>query len=204
MSSFYQDVIVEKSWQILKMLKQQIDFVLIGGWAVYLYAKGLKSKDIDVIVDYDQLNKLKSEYDVHKNERLKKYEIKKEGIDIDIYLPYFSDLGLPVIEILKYQEKVETFPLPKKEVLLITKQTAYQARKTSLKGQKDLIDIVSLMTLDDFNFHFYKKVLKKYDLTPYLDSLREMIVLIKEIPELGLNPHYFAKKKKEILEKLRS
>lgn len=204
MNRFYQDIVVEKSWQILKTLKKRIDFVLIGGWAVYLYTKGLKSKDIDFIIDYDQLEKLKSDYDVYKNERLRKYEIKKEGIDIDIYLPHFSHLGLPIIEIIQLQDKIETFALPKKEMLLITKQTAYQARKASLKGQKDMIDMVGLMTLDDFNFYFYKKILQENHLNHYVDIISDLINETKEMTELGLNRHYFAKKKKEILVKLRA
>jgi hypothetical protein len=171
---------------------------------VYLYTKGLKSKDIDIIIDYDQLAKLKSDYDVYKNERLKKYEIKKEGIDVDIYLPHFSHLGLPVIEVVKHQEKVETFSLPKKEVLLITKQAAHQKRKASLKGQKDMIDMIALMTLDDFDFRLYKKIVQENHLTHYAVGSVEIISQTKQIHELGLNRHYFAKKKEEILAQLRS
>ena len=51
MKGYYQDLITEKSWQILIRLKSKIDFVLIGGWAVYLYTKGLKSKDIDIVIE---------------------------------------------------------------------------------------------------------------------------------------------------------
>lgn len=203
MRGFYQDIVVEKSWQILKTLKKQMDFVLIGGWAVYLYTKGLKSKDIDLIIDYDQLEKLKSDYDVYKNERLRKYEIKKEGIDIDIYLPHFSHLGLPIIEIINYQDKMGTFSLPRKEILLVTKQTAYQARKASVKGQKDLIDITALMILDDFDFGFYRKIVRENRLSHYIDAAITMIAETKEVKELGFNRHYFAKKKKAILDKLR-
>lgn len=33
---FYNDLITQKSWQTLKRLAGKIEFVLIGGWAVYL------------------------------------------------------------------------------------------------------------------------------------------------------------------------
>lgn len=95
MNFFYQNTVSHKSWQLLTQLKKKFDFILIGGWAVYLYTQGLKSKDIDIIVDFSELSKLKQAYNIIKNERLQKYEIKTEGIDIDIYLPHYSALGLP-------------------------------------------------------------------------------------------------------------
>jgi len=49
MSQFYQKIITEKSWEALTVFKKQFDFILIGGWAVYLYTHALKSKDIDII-----------------------------------------------------------------------------------------------------------------------------------------------------------
>ncbi len=199
---FYQELVTEKSWKLLQRLKKQTDFILIGGWAVYLYTNGLKSKDIDIIIDYDQLEGLKNNNDVYKNERLKKYEIKNEGIDIDIYLPFFSSIGLPVEKLVKYTAKLQTFSLLQKEVLLLTKITAYEDRKASVKGQKDLIDIISLLLLDDFDFIFFKKVLKKYDLEEFKKILIDIVTKTKEIPELKLNRHFFAKRRKEIITRL--
>lgn len=202
MSAFYQEIITQKSWQLLTQLKKQFDFILIGGWAVYLYTKALKSKDIDLIIDFSQLDKLKQQSDLFKNTRLKKYEIKKEGVDIDLYLPYFSHLGLPVEEIIKYTEKVETFTVLKKEVLLITKQQAYQARKLSIKGQKDKIDIIALVFLDEFDFDYYRKIIKQNKLTAFLNMLKEILLETKKVEELGFNQHLFSKKKKQVLKKL--
>lgn len=204
MTMFYQDVITQKSWTLLTQLKKKVDFILIGGWAVYLYTKGLKSKDIDIIIDFPQLEYFKKNSTVLKNQRLKKYEVKKDGVDIDIYLPYFSLLGLPAEEIMKYKEKKETFTLAKKELLIITKQSAYAARKTSIKGQKDKIDILSLILLADFDFAFYLNILKKYKLMDYSNELIKLISETSEVPELSLNKHFFAKKKKEIKSKLYS
>ena len=47
MPEFYQDLITQKSFEALQNLKREFDFILIGGWAVFLYTKDLKSKDID-------------------------------------------------------------------------------------------------------------------------------------------------------------
>ena len=125
---FYQQFLTDKSFTILSSLKKQFKFTLIGGWAVYFYTNSLKSKDIDMIVDFSQLEKFKNEFTIEKNERLKKYQIKIEEIDIDIYLPFYSDLGLPVEKIVKKTTSVNGFTLLEKEVLLLTKLKAYQDR----------------------------------------------------------------------------
>jgi len=77
--TYYHNLITQKSWQVLQNFKKEYQFILIGGWAVYLYCQTLKSKDIDLVLAYDQLEKLKQKYPVEKNNRLKKYEVKIEG-----------------------------------------------------------------------------------------------------------------------------
>jgi len=52
---FWHNLITEKSFHLLQEFKKDFDFVLIGGWAVYLYTDSLKSKDIDIIVDLETL-----------------------------------------------------------------------------------------------------------------------------------------------------
>src|SRR3990167_9729605 len=136
---YYQNIITAKSFQILQALKRQYDFILIGGWAVFLYTRTLKSKDIDIIVDYPALEKLRADFGLGKNERLKKYEISREEIDVDIYLPHYSKLGLPVEDIENYCQGIEGFKAPKPEVLLILKQVAFSERRASAKGDKDRV-----------------------------------------------------------------
>ena len=92
MEGFWNSLLTEKSWKILQEFREKYDFILIGGWAVYLWAKRQKSKDIDIVVSIDELQKLKKE-NLVKNDRLKKYEIKTGEIDIDIYASYFSELA---------------------------------------------------------------------------------------------------------------
>lgn len=64
--AFYHDLVTEKSWDELKKLHTICNFTLLGGWAVYLYTHGLKSKDIDILVDYTELPKLRSRYNFSK------------------------------------------------------------------------------------------------------------------------------------------
>ncbi|MDO9027950.1 MAG: hypothetical protein Q7U68_03720 [Candidatus Roizmanbacteria bacterium] len=202
MNAFYQQFLTDKSFSLLTELKKQFKFILIGGWAVYFYSKSLKSKDIDMIVDFSQLEQFKKEFTIEKNERLKKYQIKIEEIDIDIYLPFYSDLGLPVEEIIKKTTLVNGFVLLEKEVLLLTKLKAYQDRGESVKGQKDLVDIISLVLLEDFDFNYLLDLINKHRLGGYWQVLEKLVLETKEVAELNLNQHAFAKKKKEIIKKI--
>jgi len=199
---YYHDLIIEKSFKILQDLKREFDFILIGGWAIFLYTKALKSKDIDIIVDYDELEKFKKEFDIVKNERLKKYEAKIEQIDIDIYLPYYSNIGLPVEEVKKYTQSIEGFNVPIPEILLILKTYTFFQRKNTTKGRKDLIDIFSLLSKEIINWQEYKELIKKYNLEEINKKLKELISSTKNLPELNLLNHQLSRLKRKILENL--
>lgn len=204
MNNFYHQFITDKSFSILKQLKKDFDFVLIGGWAVYFYTHSLKSKDIDIIIDFSVLNQFKKQLALEKNERLRKYQAKIEEIDIDIYLPFYSNLGMLVEEMIKKTIFLNGFEVLEKEVLLITKLKAYQERMGSVKGQKDLVDILSLILLEEFDFKYLSNLIKKYRLEKYWQMLEKIILETKEIPELNLNKHFWGKRKKQLLEEVRS
>lgn len=202
MPEFYHDLITEKSFEVLQDIKRRFNFILIGGWAVFLYAKGLKSKDIDIIVDYDQLEKIRKSFNLFKNERLKKYEIKIEEIDIDIYLPYFSDLGLPVEDIKNYSQSFEGFIVVFPEILLILKIFSFKERKGTTKGNKDIIDIFSLISQKKIDWKRYRELIKKYNLKELNHEFKKIISSQGEIEELNLLNHKIAKLKKETLKEL--
>lgn len=199
---FYHDLITEKSFRILQDLKRKFDFILIGGWAIFLYTKALKSKDIDIVIDYDQLEKFKKELSIFKNERLKKYEAKLEEIDIDIYLPFFSDLGFPVEEIKNFVQSIEGFQVPIPEILLILKIKPYFERKGTPKGEKDFLDIFTLISNEKVDWQLYKELVEKYNLQNINQKLKEIISSAKAIPQLNLLNHQISRLKKKILEKL--
>lgn len=201
--SYYHALVTEKSWKLLQKLKREYSFILIGGWAVYLYTKTLKSKDIDIIVEYSELEKLRMSDELFKNERLKKYEIHREGIDIDIYAPFFSDLGLPVEAVSSYIIFREGFSLPRKEILLIMKQKAWMDRGNTLKGDKDRLDILSLIK-DGIDWKMYRKALDKFHLTNYLPSIKILLGTLTDASELNLNSHQYSRLKKTTLNTLNS
>ena len=202
MNDFYQNFLTDKSFLLLKKFHQKFNFILIGGWAVYFYTHSLKSKDIDIIIDFSQLAKFKKEFALEKNERLKKYQIKIEEIDIDIYLPFYSYLGISVEKIIKKTEVVNGFVLLQREILALTKLYAFQNRKGSAKGQKDLIDIIGLILLEEFNWDYFLHLIRKNRLGAYLKTIKDIFKKTRQVEELNLNKHYFAKKKKEVLAKV--
>ncbi len=199
---FYHDLITEKSFQLLQNLRQQFKFTLIGGWAVFFYAGALKSKDIDMVVDYDELSRLKEAYAVSKNERLKKYEIKQGEVDVDIYLPHYSDLGLPLERLADSVVEREGFTLPALEILFLLKLYAYRARRGSVKGKKDELDIFCLAFLPEFGWREYQQWALDFSLS---DCHRLFLQLLKStvsIPELKINEQRMAKERRRILAEL--
>jgi len=201
---YWNSLLTEKSWRILQELsKQQFRFILIGGWAAYLWTKLHKSKDIDIIVDVKDLLPLKRKYTLRKNDNLKKYEIKIDEIDIDIYVPFFSRLTIPLDEIYSYTTRIEGFEVIKPEVLLILKQGAEKDREYSVKGEKDRIDIMGLVSFYEMDFKEYYNILKKYKIEHFYERLKKIISNFTDLKYLDINPRQLKLKKKELLEKLK-
>ena len=199
---FWHDIITERSWKILQDIKREFDFILIGGWAVYLWTRAFKSKDVDILIDIKNLDYLKNNFDLRKNENLKKYEIKKDGIDIDVYVAFYSKLIIPVEDLVKYTTKIESFKVVKKEALLILKQGSEKEREFSEKGLKDRIDIITLL-LNDIDFKEYYKLVEKYKLDDFPSRLKIIINNFKDLKYINLNPREFKLKKQEILKRLK-
>jgi len=195
---FYHSLVTEKSYEFLQDLKRDYKFILIGGWAVFLYTRALKSKDIDIIVNYDELAKLRESFEVFKNDRLKKYEIKTGEFDIDIYLPHYSQLGIDAQEIQKKSAAREGFVVPELEMLFLLKLFAWENRKGSAKGRKDELDIFSLIFLPEFSSKKYLTQIKKLGMEKLHKDLVALIKNTSRIEELGINEQKMAKLKKII------
>lgn len=200
---YYHGLITEKSFQFLQQLKKNYQFILIGGWAVFLYARSLKSKDIDIIIDYEELGKIRAERAILKNDRLKKYELKTGEFDVDIYLPHYSELGIDIEEIKERTKTKEGFTVPLPEVLLLLKLFAWKERRGSPKGQKDELDIWSLAVLPEFNWQSYQTLVADFNFGAYHGLFLELLSKTVSVKELGLNEQKFAKIKRIILEKIK-
>ncbi|MEK6933642.1 MAG: hypothetical protein AABW75_02080 [Nanoarchaeota archaeon] len=195
---YWNSLLTEKSWQILQNLRREYNFILIGGWAVYLHTRQQKSKDVDIVVDINELEKLKKQ-GLGKNDQLKKYEIKKEEVDIDIYVEHYSKLAIPVEDIKKHTIKIEGFEVVKTELLILLKQTAFKDRENSIRGEKDKIDIVSLIFFADTNLNLYAKIAKEYRIDHRIDELKEIVNNFKDYNSLGIGPQELKKMKKEFI-----
>ena len=191
---YWPEHVTKRSWERLGELGKEFRFLLIGGWAIYLYTKLHKSKDIDVIVDLETLYSIKEKYQLKKNERLSNYEIVDEGFDIDVYVPYLSKLALPAEELLGMQAtKIQGISVVPAEALLVLKQAAFIARKGTTKGTKDVIDIMSLLYYAEVDRNKYLELVKKHRLIGYEQGLLEIVRTFQELKYLGINHQEFVK-----------
>jgi hypothetical protein len=195
---YYHDLVTRKSWEELLFLQKNIRFVLIGEWATYLYAHTLKSKDIDIVIDYDQLPLLAKHYQLFKNERLHKYEAIKEEVQIDIYLPHMAELGMPAEEIIKQTCSLEGFTVVEINLLFALKLHVLRERGRTPKGRKDFLDLLSLFLSGKCNTKLLSGNIKQYNLQAGGALFAELLKESTQIPELGLNQHRFAKIKAEL------
>lgn len=192
---YYHDLVTQKSWEELTLLQKNIDFVLIGGWAAYLYAHTLKSKDIDIVIDYDQLPILAKHYNLFKNERLHKYEAVKDEVQIDIYLPHMAEIGIPAEEILKKSNQLEGFKVIEVNLLFVLKLYVLLERGRTPKGRKDFLDLISLFLSSRCNAESIAKNIQQYSFQKAGKFFVELLNENTQISELGLNRHGFAKVK---------
>ncbi|MGQ9781438.1 MAG: hypothetical protein ACUVQ8_04185 [Nitrososphaeria archaeon] len=115
------------------------------------------------------------EIGLHKNHRLRKYEAIIEGIDVDIYVPYYSKLAIPVEFIMENAISIEGFKIPCPEVLLVLKQQAEMDRRNSVKGRKDRVDIISLLMNTEISWAFYHRIIDIHSLNVYPRELRNLV-----------------------------
>jgi len=202
---FWNDIATDKSWKVLINLTKKYDFVIIGGWATYLLTKAIKSKDIDIVVDFEELEKFKMDFNLKKNIHLKKYEAIKDDISIDIYVPFFSELIIPAEDMIKNTISVQGIKIVRPELLLILKQQAEFERKDSIKGLKDRVDILNIIINSEIDLKKYFTFIKKYNLKKYPKRLIDITQTSKkEFEYLGVkNPRKIKLIKKDLIKKLK-
>ncbi len=202
MMEFWNEAITNASWGKLKDLNAEIRFVLIGGWATYTYTGLNKSKDIDIIVDYGELEELNRKYNLHKNDILRKYEVKLPSFDIDVHLPHYSKLAVPPEDILKsLTVSIGGFLLPRIDVLIALKIAAFLSRKDSAKGKKDEVDVIGLLLNENLSIKLLKETLIKYEHEDYLDIIKGFLRTrdTDVLSYLNTNVHAFSKEGKRLL-----
>jgi hypothetical protein len=166
----WRDDQVELSWRVLGTLRELADFIVIGGWGVYFWARKLKSRDIDIYIDQDNFYGLQREllgrgHVVKRNPRLRKLEALIEGVEVDIYTPFLCNLVVPCKDVLEggWSSDIEGFRVAAPEILLLLKAQAARERWHAEKGMKDRADLISLVAFADLKFDLLRELLGKYD-----------------------------------------
>ncbi len=128
--------------------------ILIGGWATWIRVGGEISYDIDLIIDDRARAKLRdlvddlSQNSVHQGRKLRGTV---QGIHVDIYVPYESQLGtrlrLRVEDLARFtsNDVHEGWRLLTLEAHVITKMAALLDRPDSPKGEKDANELLALL-----------------------------------------------------------
>ncbi|HCM67983.1 MAG TPA: hypothetical protein DIS62_03205 [Candidatus Kerfeldbacteria bacterium] len=198
--AYYHDLVTQQSWEELTQLTKLVPCVLIGGWAVYLYTKRLKSKDIDILVDFDALRLLKDQYAMTRNDRLKKYQATRDIVEVDIYLPHYSKIGIPVEDLMGRTRGLEGFTVIDPNYLAALKLYALGERGRTPKGRKDFLDILSLFLARVVDSGRLKEVVEAYHLDQAVDRFREFLSESRFLPELDLTAYSYARLKRAITE----
>ncbi len=158
---YYNKVHTEKSFRLLQKLAGEVEFVLIGGWAVNYYVKQQNSLDIDIIIAPETL------------EYFKKYGIDNYGIDVmyttidavrvDLFVQGISDkeLLIPIPEIISSSARIGGVKVVKKEVLMLLKFGGYFSFDRT-KTDKDIIDVVGLLFYGSIDLDEVKRYTDKY------------------------------------------
>ena len=203
---FWNSEITNDSWNELLVLSRTYNFILIGEWAIYLYTKLHKSRDIDIVGDYDQFWVLSKDFQLRKNPSVRRYEIKFRKFDIYIYTPFYSRLTVPVQDLINNFTIIENIKVPKIEELLILKLGAFDERVDSIKGQKDRLDIAGLVFYSSVDYARFTELLNKYEKRVYYKLLMNAVGNIdpRLLRYLNLNESTYAKIKKKALEVINS
>lgn len=172
--------------ELSDLFEQKI--VFIGGIATYLYCVENElpeemSHDADFTISDDDYEDLETLYEdsLHENNRLKKAQIMIRGVDFDVYKGNNSSLLFSHDELVKNSVICQNVSVPALEHLLFLKNVAYENRRESLKGIKDAVDIIKIITIMN------KKEID-YDLISNLDTnlKLKLIVNLEDIKSTDL------------------
>ena len=134
-------------------------------------------------------------------QKLARLSMKINEIDIDINVPFYSNLAIPLEKLRK--TKIENFDVVKIEDLFILKQGAEIDRGESEKGEKDKLDILSLLFYCDVDFKDYMNRLKELKKEEFYNRLVKIIKGFQEYNYFNMSPRELKIKKDNLLEKLR-
>lgn len=158
---YYNDAETGKSYALLVKLAKDVDFVLVGGWAVNLYTGMQRSKDLDIAIEPDGLD------------YFRRYGIRDYGIGVkysvidDVHVDLFINgvpirsASIPVKEMLSSPRRINGIRVVDKNILVLLKLSGY-FRFDEIKSAKDVIDVVSLLFYAGIDMKAVKMLVDKY------------------------------------------
>jgi len=197
---FWNEEQTKKSRELLNMLASSVDFVLIGGWAVYMYIRQQMSLGVDLAITYNSLEYFRK-YGINDYKDMKvKYSI-VNGVYVDLFIEDFSDkdLPVPVSTILKEYNIIEGIKVVDKELLLLLKLWGY-FRADEQKIRKDMLDVLGLMLYGDIDLKKFKAYIDAYK----VPKRRSVDVLLEYLDKRVQVENFIDISKKELHERLKS
>ena len=164
MSEFYRDAQVRGAQAVLARLQQVVpDAIVLGGWAVYLYARGQRSTDVDIFVDFGGLGRLQQEFGpaLTKNNNFRKYELIIDRVEVDVFVEHLSNSGVAIEKLVEPARAMMGFRVINPEGLLVLKLCAWIDRQGRTKGDKDEADVLSLLAATPLDWARYREILPK-------------------------------------------
>ena len=180
---FWNEEQTRRSRELLNNLSKEVDFVLIGGWAVFMYARQQMSLDVNIAIAYDSLEYFRR-YGIedYKNARIK-YSI-IEGTYVDLFIEDFSDkdMPFPIKTVLDNHLNIEGIKVVDKELLLILKLWGY-FRADQQKIRKDILDVIALLLYGDINLERFRELVESYSI-PRGRSVNVLLEYIDKTPQV--------------------
>jgi len=150
-----EDVMLESKTHLTAFNVQGFDFVLIGGWGVYLLTRYHMSRDIDFLMRDRELWKFRSYIQARggreKSPGIRTYGFVIGNIGVDVYTETKSGLPVDIVDVFEKQRflGLDGYRVLEPGRLLALKLRAAEARSQSHKGLKDRCDILSICLKND-------------------------------------------------------
>lgn len=195
---FWNREATDKSFRLLGSLPNHVDFVLIGGWAVYLYVGVQKSQDIDILIGYDGLNYFR-QFGIGEYPQSKVRYSTINGVVVDLFIEELIDPYLPFSSrmILDNYVKIQNIKVVDRNILLLLKLWGYFSPDET-KHRKDVIDVVSLLFYGGIDLKAVRKYVEDYKI-----DKRKSSEAMLEYLDIGMTLAGFIVEKKEDYARLR-
>jgi hypothetical protein len=159
---FWNNDKTDRSLLVLRSLSKGIGFVLIGGWAVYMYVNSQKSEDVDIAVEPDRLDFFRR-HGISEYEGLPiKYSV-VGGTIVNLFINGYADqaLPVPVSRIMSDYTLIDDIKVVRKELLLLLKLWGY-FRSDDTKLRKDMIDVLTLVFYGGIDLRKFARYISEY------------------------------------------